>query len=156
VKKHFKFSVVSIAVSFFVANQAGAANTWTEARGDAMGGTGVASAHYGSAALINPALLARAQQEDNVTIILPTVGAQISDKDNLQDEIDHINDRVDYYDDVVDNLTLENILLDPRGTALQFQGGGRTHRCYSHPATLHGVCGEGLCARSRKHLHRSA
>jgi len=122
VKKHFKFSVVSIAVSFFVANQAGAANTWTEARGDAMGGTGVASAHYGSAALINPALLARAQQEDNVTIILPTVGAQISDKDNLQDEIDHINDRVDYYDDVVDNLTLENILLDPRGTALQFQG----------------------------------
>ncbi|MCP6059399.1 hypothetical protein NL388_29545, partial [Klebsiella pneumoniae] len=31
-KKHFKFSMVSIAVSFFMANQAGAANTWTEAR----------------------------------------------------------------------------------------------------------------------------
>jgi hypothetical protein len=122
VKKLFKFSVVSIAVSFIVANQAGAANTWTEARGDAMGGTGVAAAHYGSGPLINPALLARAKQDDNVTVILPTVGAQISDKDNLQDEIDHINDRIDYYDDVVDNLTLENILLDPRGTALQFQG----------------------------------
>jgi hypothetical protein len=44
VKKHFKFSVVSIAVSLFMANQAGAANTWTESRSDAMGGTGVASA----------------------------------------------------------------------------------------------------------------
>jgi hypothetical protein len=48
VKKHFKFSVVSIAVSLFMANQAGAANTWTEARSDAMGGTGVAAGSYGS------------------------------------------------------------------------------------------------------------
>ncbi|MGQ8980049.1 hypothetical protein ACQUW2_20355, partial [Enterobacter hormaechei] len=40
--------MVSIAVSFFMANQAGAANTWTEARSDAMGGTGVAAGSYGS------------------------------------------------------------------------------------------------------------
>ena len=124
-KKHFKFSVVSIAVSFFVANQAGAANTWTEARGDAMGGTGVASAHYGSGVLINPALLARSQPEDNVTVILPTVGAQITDKDNLQDEIDNINDKVNYYDDVIDNLTVGDILANPLGSVRQFQGAAK-------------------------------
>ena len=124
-KKHFKYSVVSIAVSFFVANQAGAANTWTEARGDAMGGTGVASAHYGSGVLINPALLARSQPEDNVTVILPTVGAQITDKDNLQDEIDNINDKVNYYDDVIDNLTVGDILANPLGSVRQFQGAAK-------------------------------
>ncbi|MDR9892536.1 conjugal transfer protein TraF [Pseudenterobacter timonensis] len=121
-KKQFQFSVVSIAVSFFVASQAGAANTWSEARNDAMGGTGVASANYGSGVLINPALLAKSTPDDDVTVILPAVGAQISDKDNLQDEIDYINDRIDHYDDVIDNLTLTDILLDPRGTLTQFQG----------------------------------
>ncbi|MCK7109358.1 hypothetical protein L8P38_20845, partial [Enterobacter kobei] len=56
-KKNFKFSVVSIAVSLFMANQAGAANTWTESRSDAMGGTGVAAGSYGSGALMNPLMI---------------------------------------------------------------------------------------------------
>lgn len=69
--KNFNFSVVAIAVSFLVSQQANAANTWAEARNDAMGGTGVASANYGSGVLINPALLAKAKPEDSVTVILP-------------------------------------------------------------------------------------
>ncbi|MSE34172.1 hypothetical protein GKF98_22265, partial [Escherichia coli] len=84
--KNFNFSVVAIAVSFLVSQQANAANTWAEARNDAMGGTGVASANYGSGVLINPALLAKAKPEDSVTVILPAVGAQITDKDNLPNE----------------------------------------------------------------------
>ncbi len=120
VKKIIRLSVAAMAVT--VATQASAANTWAEARNDAMGGTGVATANYGSAAFINPALLAKAQPEDDVTVILPSVSAQITDKDNLQDEIDRINDRVDYYDDVVDNLTLQQVLLNPVGTLNQFQG----------------------------------
>jgi len=122
VKKIFKLSVVTLAVSFGVVTQAGAANTWAEARSDAMGGTGVASASYGSGVLINPALLAKAKPDDNVTVILPSVQAQISDKDNLQDEIDDINDKVDYYDDVIDNLTTAQIIANPLGTIDQFQG----------------------------------
>lgn len=124
-KKIFKLSVVTLAVSFGVVTQAGAANTWAEARSDAMGGTGVASASYGSGVLINPALLAKAKPEDNVTVILPSVRAQISDKDNLQDEIDDINDKVDYYDDVIDNLTTAQIIANPLGTIDQFQGAAR-------------------------------
>ena len=80
-----------------MAQQASAANTWAEARGDAMGGTGVASAHYGSGVLINPALLAKAKPDDDITVILPAVGAQISDKDNLEDEIDKFSDTLNNY-----------------------------------------------------------
>lgn len=124
-EKKCKLSVVAIAVSFFVANQAGAANTWAEARNDAMGGTGVASANYGSGALINPALLAKAQPEDDITVILPSIQAQITDKDNLRDEIDHINDKIDDYKDVVDNLTAAQIIADPLGTVNQFQSAAK-------------------------------
>jgi hypothetical protein len=35
-----------------------------------MGGTGVAAAHYGSGPLINPALLARAKQDEIVRTII--------------------------------------------------------------------------------------
>lgn len=124
-KKNFKLSVVAIAVSLFAANQAGAANTWAEARNDAMGGTGVASANYGSGALINPALLAKAKPEDDITIILPSIQAQITDKDNLRDEIDNINDKIDQYKDVVDNLSTADILANPFGVIDQFQSAAK-------------------------------
>lgn len=119
--KKIKSLVVLSAASLLVANSAHAAGTWSEARSDAMGGTGVASGSYGSGALINPALLAKAQQEDRVTVILPSVSAQISDKDNLQDQIDDISDKVDNYEDVIDNLTLLDIIANPVGTLDQFQ-----------------------------------
>ncbi|ANR81135.1 conjugal transfer protein [Kosakonia sacchari] len=90
-----------------------------------MGGTGVASANYGSGALINPALLAKAKPEDDVTIILPSVQAQITDKDNLRDEIDNINDKIDGYKDVVDNLTAAQIIANPIGTVNQFQSAAK-------------------------------
>ncbi|EPO1790720.1 conjugal transfer protein TraF [Cronobacter turicensis] len=121
-KNIIKPSVAAVALSLVMANQASAANTWAQARNDAMGGTGVASADYGSGVLINPALLARSQPEDDVTVILPALQAQISDEDNLEDEIDHISDRVDYYRDVVNSLTPGDIATDPFGTLRQFQG----------------------------------
>lgn len=109
------------AASLFVANHASAAGTWSEARSDAMGGTGVASASYGSGVLTNPALLAKAKQDDSVTVILPAVSGQITDKDNLQDQIDDISDKVNHYKDVIDDLTLQGILLNPGGSLNQFQ-----------------------------------
>lgn len=145
--KNFNFSVVAIAVSFWVSHQANAANTWAEARNDAMGGTGVASAHYGSGVLINPALLAKAKPEDSITVILPAVGAQITDEDNLQDEIDEISDKIDYYDDVVDNLTPAEVLLNPRGVLNQFQGAARDladELEYLKGKTAHANAGAGL------------
>lgn len=110
-KKNEKFSLMGIAVSFLVAGQAGAANGWTEARNDAMGGTGVASGNYGSGVLLNPALLAKSRPDDDVTVILPTVGAQISDKDNLRDKIDDISDDVNNYRHSLDNINLFELFI---------------------------------------------
>ena len=107
--KKDKFSLMGVAVSFFVAGQAGAANGWTEARNDAMGGTGVASANYGSGVLINPALLAKAKPDDDITLIAPTIGAQISDKDDLHSKIDDISDEVNNYRRVISTLNLSQI-----------------------------------------------
>lgn len=84
-----KHSLISrsliIAGISVVAASAHAAGTWMEARGDAMGGTGVASSHYGAAALVNPARLTKFDKSDDFSLILPAVGAQVSDPDNLQD-----------------------------------------------------------------------
>lgn len=71
------------------------ATNWTEARNDAMGGTGVASSSYVAAALVNPALLTKHASNDNVGVILPGVGAQVNDPDRLQDGIDGVKDAWD-------------------------------------------------------------
>lgn len=76
-----------------------AAGTWTEARNDAMGGTGVASSGYVAAALVNPALMTHHDSSDDVGIILPGIGAQVSDPDNLQDGLDRVKDNWNHLSD---------------------------------------------------------
>lgn len=119
--KKIKTLVALSAASLFVADSSWAAGTWSEARNDAMGGTGVASANYGSGALVNPALLAKAQEENRVTVILPSVSAQITDKDHLENRIDDISDKIDNYEDVIDDLSLPDIIANPVGALNQFQ-----------------------------------
>ena len=68
-----------------------AADAGFEARRSAMGGTGVASANYGSAALVNPALLAKTREGDGVRLTAPAVGAQVSDSSHLIDSFDDVN-----------------------------------------------------------------
>ncbi|WP_144839702.1 conjugal transfer protein TraF [Leclercia adecarboxylata] len=146
-KIKFKFSVAGIATAFLLSNQAGAANTWTEARGDAMGGTGVASAHYSSGVLINPALLAKSQAEDDVAIIFPSVGAQISDKDNLQDKIDEISDEIRADQEMIDDLTVAGIMADPQGTLSELQGAAGSladQLEFLEGKTAHGNAGAGI------------
>lgn len=88
-----------------------AAGNYFDARNDAMGGTGVASSSYGSAVLANPALMTKASPDDDVSIILPSVGAQVSDKDNMIDKIDDLTDSVDKYKDLA-NQDLLALLQD--------------------------------------------
>lgn len=109
VKTRYTLSVASLAASFFIAHQADAANTWADSRGDAMGGTGVASADYGNAVLINPALLAKSHSDDDITMILPSANVEVSDKDSLQNKIDNIHDTVDTFRSQMSNTTLLNL-----------------------------------------------
>jgi opacity protein-like surface antigen len=94
-----------------MANQAGATDFGAETRNNAMGGTGVASSRYGSAVFSNPALLAKAQPDDDITVVFPSIGAQISDKDNLRDKIDDISDDVDNYRNAFDNLNFADLFI---------------------------------------------
>lgn len=61
-----------------------------DARSTAMGGTGVASAHFGVAPLVNPALLATSRSQDKISLIAPSLGAQVSDPANLIDGFDDV------------------------------------------------------------------
>ena len=54
------------------------------------GGTGVASAHFGAAPLVNPALLATSRSQDRISLIAPSIGAQVSDSANLIDGFDDV------------------------------------------------------------------
>lgn len=98
------------ATALFLSSSAMAAGTWYDARNDAMGGTGVASSVYGSAVLANPALMTRAKSDDNVSIIIPSAGIQVTDKDKLIDKVDDITDTVDRYRGVIGNLTFADYL----------------------------------------------
>jgi hypothetical protein len=56
-----------------------------------------------------------------VTVILPSIGAQISDKDNLRDKIDNISDDVNRYRSTLDTINLIDLLnpsSQPRGMFL--------------------------------------
>lgn len=93
----------SIAIALMVSGipAVQAATTWIEARNDAMGGTGVASSNYTAAALANPALLTHHQTNDDVGLILPAVGAQVSDPNNLQDGFDNVKDSWDRFSNTI-------------------------------------------------------
>lgn len=69
---------------------ASATSNGFDARSSAMGGVGVASAHFGAAPLTNPALLATSREQDKISLIAPSIGAQASDPANLIDGFDDV------------------------------------------------------------------
>ena len=68
-----------------------------------MGGTGVASSHYGVAPLANPALLTKHNSNDDFSLLLPSVGAQLSDPNDIANKADDIQDDWDAFDRAVDS-----------------------------------------------------
>ena len=94
---------ISVALLVSAVPSVHAATSWMEARGDAMGGTGVASAHYGTAALANPALLTQYGPTDDFSLVLLSVGAQVSDPDKAVDSADDVKDLWDHFDAAVDS-----------------------------------------------------
>ncbi|EHZ8825803.1 conjugal transfer protein TraF, partial [Salmonella enterica] len=92
-----------IASAVLFAFNASAATSYFEARNDAMGGTGVASSHYGVAPLANPALLTKHDSSDDFSLLLPSVGAQLSDPDDISNKADDIKADWDAFDRAVDS-----------------------------------------------------
>lgn len=97
----FTLSLLTLALGA-VSSAAMAVPYAFEARQEAMGGTGVASARYLSAPLYNPARLAFAKADDDVGILLPVVGAEVYDKDDLSGQVDDLSDSYDAYQNAYD------------------------------------------------------
>lgn len=71
------------------------------ARNFAMGGAGVASSEYDAAAGSNGALLTRFDDSDDMALILPSIGVEASDK---EDVVNTLEDIPDLYDDLENNI----------------------------------------------------
>lgn len=100
-KNHITRTLIASAV--FCSFNAAAATSYFEARNDAMGGTGVASSHYGVAPLANPALLTKHNSSDDFSLLLPSVGAQLADPDDVSDKANHVKDDWNAFDSAPDN-----------------------------------------------------
>lgn len=75
-----------------------------DARGLAMGNTGVASAQRAHAPAYNPSLLSQAEHDDSFAILFPQVGVSVTSEDDLYDTF------LDIHDDLVPEL--EDLLDD--------------------------------------------
>ncbi|HBZ2529227.1 TPA: conjugal transfer protein TraF, partial [Klebsiella pneumoniae] len=61
------------------------------------------SSHYGVAPLANPALLTKHNSNDDFSLLLPSVGAQVADPDDVSNKADDVKDDWDLFDSAVDN-----------------------------------------------------
>ncbi|MDN2483204.1 conjugal transfer protein TraF [Vibrio agarivorans] len=78
-----------LPISLLIASAtASAGNFAIDARGDAMGGVGVVSGDFLTAPFYNPALTAIYRRNDNVGMLLPSVGINYNDQHNMLDDID--------------------------------------------------------------------
>ncbi|PHS63744.1 MAG: hypothetical protein COB09_10915 [Thalassobium sp.] len=65
-----------------------------DARGLAMGSTGVASAQRAHAPAYNPSLLSQASEDDDFALLFPQIGVNLADEGELIDEAELISDEI--------------------------------------------------------------
>lgn len=82
-----------------------AANRVADGRGNGMGNTGVTSANYLLAPFYNPALTAVYNGDDDFGLLLPAIGARVSDSDKSLETIDDLQDTIN---DFENNPTIAN------------------------------------------------
>ncbi|OCH17107.1 conjugal transfer protein TraF [Aliivibrio logei] len=102
-----------------VSSQVQATNFSVDGRIDAMGGAGTASADYLTGVFYNPALVAIYSRKDDAGLLLPSIGLQVVDKDNMIDDLDNL---VKAYDKL-DTVGASQALADLSGDAAQIQMG---------------------------------
>jgi hypothetical protein len=78
-------------------------------RNASMGGVGVSSGDYLSAATKNPSLLADYKSDDDFAISLPSINGVIYDSENIVDQIDLLQSSYNNLDSLLNNLTIENV-----------------------------------------------
>ena len=93
-KKSIVATLVSSAIVFAsLPALAGGGDT----RSIGMGGIGASTSHYLTAPFHNPALVARYDDSDDFGLLIPTIGVQAADEDDLMTQLDDFSD---LYDDI--------------------------------------------------------
>ncbi|WP_430461544.1 conjugal transfer protein TraF [Thalassolituus sp. LLYu03] len=88
-----KRSLLAVAVAALTSQAAFAAPFLPmDARGLAMGNTGVASAKRAHAPTYNPSLLSQASEDDDFELVFPQIGVTAADEEELVDSANDIND----------------------------------------------------------------
>lgn len=76
-----------------------------DARGLAMGNTGVASAQRAHAPAYNPSLLSQAHEDDDFALLFPQVGVNVADEEEMISEAESISDDIfPEFEDVIDGV----------------------------------------------------
>ncbi|MGF1696373.1 conjugal transfer protein TraF [Vibrio lamellibrachiae] len=124
-KTTIRFLTLSIALA---SASASAANYAIEARGDAMGGVGVVSANFLTAPFYNPALTAIYRRNDDVGMIIPSIGLSYNDEDDMVNDLDTVAgllDSIDYNNiDADDIASLQQSLDSLEGDQAKLELGG--------------------------------
>ena len=91
--KNLRFIIISFCAFAFTTMTAHAASFGNfDPRSLAMGGTGVSSANIDHAAYYNPALLSVAEEDDDFSLLAPTLGARAFDPKELLDALEAYQD----------------------------------------------------------------
>ncbi|ENM3751394.1 conjugal transfer protein TraF [Vibrio cholerae] len=86
-----KFLSVGFAL-IFTSPLTFSANYAIEARGDAMGGVGVVSGNFLTGPFYNPALVAIYRRNDDLGMILPSIGLSYNDPNDLVTDLDKVSE----------------------------------------------------------------
>jgi hypothetical protein len=126
-----KRSLLATSIAMALVQQAAATPLLPmDARGLAMGSTGVASAKLAHAPQYNPALLSTANAEDDFAIVLPQIGVVVGDEEEMIDAFDSItNDEyegsnngdsiIDHFEGITDRL--DKILVSGGGGSVSIE-----------------------------------
>jgi hypothetical protein len=95
-----KKTIIALSIGCaFLSSQVNAANQVADARGNAMGNTGVASADYLLAPFYNPALVASAKEDDDFAILIPAISLSARDSDESLTLIDDLQSEIEDFED---------------------------------------------------------
>jgi hypothetical protein len=118
---------LSIAAALALSSTVSVAGSYgVEARGSAMGGTGVVAATYLTAPFYNPALTAIYRRNDDAGMLLPSVGLVYNDEDGLTDEISALADAIDLAgsDPITASANAQTAMDNMNGTDAKLEFGG--------------------------------
>jgi hypothetical protein len=126
-----KRSLLASSIAMALVQQAAATPLLPmDARGLAMGSTGVASAKLAHAPQYNPALLSTANAEDDFAIVLPQIGVVVGDEEEMIDAFDSItkdeyegsnngDSIIDHFEGITDRL--DEILVSGGGGSVSIE-----------------------------------